>query len=289
MQKTQWLDDGFIWTDYDDNVQQQIEKAFRSKKKALTITCRGQNYRLDFDQMTQTNTATDYIRRIRQLKHANELEKEEKFTCDQFEDFTFMTDAECANLIRENETCPTCLDDFKPGQRLIKLNKCQKCIYHYSCPVSVLEYIQNAGKCPLCQKYYLPVSGNMPPGQITRRIIDENLPGYEDCKTIHFVFYFPSGIQSKKHPNPGHSYEGTERDAFLPDNEQGRKIAQLFELAFQRKLLFTIGYSLTRGRNNVVIFNGVHLKTDIVGPYGYPDETYLARVEEELKQKGIVL
>jgi deltex-like protein len=40
----------------------------------------------------------------------------------------------------------------------------------------------------------------------------------------------------------------------------------------------------------VICWNGIHHKTHPTGGssnYGYPDETYLTRVKEELKLKGV--
>ena len=51
-----------------------------------------------------------------------------------------------------------------------------------------------------------------------------------------------------------------------------------------------MGFSPTRGVDNVICWNGIHHKTHTHGgtaSYGYPDETYLERVEDELKQKNV--
>ena len=54
--------------------------------------------------------------------------------------------------------------------------------------------------------------------------------------------------------------------------------------------MFTIGTSVTTGRNNVIVWNGIHHKTRICGGssnYGWPDPTYFNRVKFELAAKGI--
>ena len=61
---------------------------------------------------------------------------------------------------------------------------------------------------------------------------------------------------------------------------------------FQRKLTFTVGYSPTRNQDNVIVWAGVHHKTNTHGGtscYGYPDATYFNRVKLELADKGVVL
>ncbi|KTG47705.1 hypothetical protein cypCar_00020652 [Cyprinus carpio] len=83
--------------------------------------------------------------------------------------------------------------------------------------------------------------GNQPDGgQLNWNIERRSLPGHSDCDTIQIVFHFDDGIQSDKHPHPGHSYKGTEFVAYLPQNTTGTKILRLLEQAFKHKLLFTV-------------------------------------------------
>lgn len=133
------------------------------------------------------------------------------------------------------------------------------------------------------------------------------LPGYK-CGTIVIQYHFPNGIQGPEHPNPGRPYYGTTRIAYLPDNEEGNLVLRMLQCAFNRRLLFRIGQSVTTGADNCVIWNGtfepancveqyahptqigVHHKTSMTGGpsnFGYPDETYLERVKDELAQKGV--
>ena len=77
------------------------------------------------------------------------------------------------------------------------------------------------------------------------------------------------------------------------------KILGLFKEAFDRKLLFTVGTSVTTGATNTTVWAGIHHKTALQGgnlimlilgssSFGYPDETYFSRVQEELASKGVV-
>uniref|UniRef100_A0A7S1CPA8 RING-type E3 ubiquitin transferase n=1 Tax=Bicosoecida sp. CB-2014 TaxID=1486930 RepID=A0A7S1CPA8_9STRA len=78
---------------------------------------------------------------------------------------------------------------------------------------------------------------------------------------------------------------------WLLDNAEGRRVAALLRTAFDRRVSFTIGTSITTGRSDCVIWNGVHHKTSKTGgpqSFGYPDPAYLARVAEELAAKGVV-
>ena len=64
----------------------------------------------------------------------------------------------------------------------------------------------------------------------------------------------------------------------------------LLRKAFNQQLVFTVGQSITSGRDNCVVWNDIHHKTNTHGGpsgYGYPDPDYLDRVIEDLKAKGI--
>jgi len=135
----------------------------------------------------------------------------------------------------------------------------------------------------------------MPEGTMEKNFVGPNvapLDGIPDTGTIILTFSFPDGIQGPEHPNPNKGYTGTSRKAYLPDNPDGRKILGLIELAWERRLLFRVGTSVTTGSADQVIWNGIHLKTARNGGasnYGYPDPTYFTRVTEELSDKGITL
>ena len=73
---------------------------------------------------------------------------------------------------------------------------------------------------------------------------------------------FPNYIFQPEHPEPGSPYKGIIRTAYLPDNEEGRKILELLRIAFDRKLIFTIGHSRTTGKEGVITWNDIHHKTN---------------------------
>ena len=61
---------------------------------------------------------------------------------------------------------------------------------------------------------------------------------------------------------PGKPYSGMTRQAYLPDNKEGKMICRMLKVAFKRKLVFTIGHSRTTGRDGVITWNDIHHKTD---------------------------
>ncbi len=60
-------------------------------------------------------------------------------------------------------------------------------------------------------------------------------------------------------------YYGTTREAYLPDNPDGRHVLELLQRAFELRQIFTIGQSRTTGYDNVVTWNDIHHKTSIDG------------------------
>jgi len=136
-------------------------------------------------------------------------------------------------------------------------------------------------------------TGDMPPG--TMRIsYRKNLScdGYPGVGTFIILYHFPNG-ERRSEPGtdrPPRSYKGTTREAYIPATEEGKEVCILLQIAFIRKLTFTVGRSLTTGQNNVVVWNSIHHKTNLHGgtsAYGYPDPTYFNRVKNELAANGV--
>ncbi|XP_064354537.1 probable E3 ubiquitin-protein ligase DTX3 [Dromaius novaehollandiae] len=181
--------------------------------------------------------------------------------------------------------CPICLGEI---QNMKTLEKCR----HSFCEDCITRALQVKTACPMCGRFYGQLVGNQP--QNGRMLVTKDssllLPGYEKFGTIIIQYVFPPGVQGVEHPNPGVRYPGTTRVAYLPDCPEGNKVLGLFRKAFEQRLTFTVGTSMTTGRANVITWNDIHHKTNCTGGpqlFGYPDPTYLARVQEELRAKGI--
>nr|XP_032801845.1 E3 ubiquitin-protein ligase DTX3L-like [Petromyzon marinus]XP_032801846.1 E3 ubiquitin-protein ligase DTX3L-like [Petromyzon marinus] len=184
-----------------------------------------------------------------------------------------------------DEMCPICLCDFTEKYTLpnCKHAFCRECI-------DMASKIRPV--CPICSKSYGTIVGNQPiNANMTVNTTSGHLPGYPLCGTIEITYSIPSGIQGPEHPQPGMAYHGTMRIAYLPDNTEGNHVLQLLKRAFKQRLIFTVGVSRTTGIDNIVTWNDIHHKTSIRGGpinFGYPDPDYLKRVQDELKEKGIV-
>ncbi|KAK2546815.1 putative E3 ubiquitin-protein ligase DTX3, partial [Acropora cervicornis] len=178
--------------------------------------------------------------------------------------------------------CPICLNSFSNPRSL----KCK----HKFCSNCIQRALNVSNKCPVCQEPQGVLKGNQPPGEMTSRVASYSVPGYEGYSTVIIDYSFLPGIQGVEHPNPGKRYEGTHRQAYLPNTPEGREVLELLRRAFNARLVFTVGTSTTTGLQNQTTWNDIHHKTTTHGgPYGfgYPDPDYLRRVKEELAAKGI--
>ncbi|XP_076027992.1 putative E3 ubiquitin-protein ligase DTX3 [Genypterus blacodes] len=180
------------------------------------------------------------------------------------------------------ETCAICLDGIQEKKTL-------SC-HHSFCAQCIDTVFTFKPACPICNTYHGVYTGTQPEGTMTVTRNWQSIPGFDNCGCIIIVYDFPAGIQGPEHPNPGVRYSRTARTAFLPDCKEGEKVLRLLRKAFDRRLVFTVGRSATTGLNNVITWNDIHHKTSMGGgpqSFGYPDEDYLFRVQEELRAKGV--
>lgn len=180
------------------------------------------------------------------------------------------------------DDCVICMDKPEDPRKL----KCG----HIFCQGCIGQHFKlNNPVCPTCGSIQGELTGNQPPGTMKVYRFSSSLSGYPHCGRIVIDYDIPGGYQGKEHKTPGRSYEGIRRSGYLPDNGKGQLVAKMLRIAFDRKMVFTIGDSRTTGKQGVVTWNDIHHKTNPNphGQFGYPDETYLDRVIDELSAKGI--
>lgn len=56
----------------------------------------------------------------------------------------------------------------------------------------------------------------------------------------------------KEHPEPGKKYKGSTFSSYVRNNMKGRLVAKLLNVAFTRRLVFTIGH------HGEITSNGIH-------------------------------
>ncbi|XP_062314624.1 probable E3 ubiquitin-protein ligase DTX3 isoform X2 [Osmerus eperlanus] len=183
--------------------------------------------------------------------------------------------------------CSICMGD------MVEKTTLERC-GHAFCRSCLDQAFKVKRACPVCRLVYGQLIGNQPANgsMMVERDPGLELPGHEGYGCICVIYSFPPGLQAPEHPNPGVRYPGTDRVAYLPDSPEGNRVLGLLRRAFEQRLIFTIGTSMTTGMHNVITWNDIHHKTSIWGGarcFGYPDPTYLVRVTEELREKGITV
>jgi len=165
--------------------------------------------------------------------------------------------------------------------------------YHLDCVNQIYE--NNARKfldCALCKKVFGGVQTGLQPsgGSMQVDTIDMPCAGYEGYQTYQVTYSIPRGIQGPGHPNPGLPYHlsGFPRIGYIPKTPEGTRIVNMLRVAFDRRLIFTVGTSHTSGLTDQVVWGGIHHKTSPNGgAHGYPDSSHLANLKDELNNLNV--
>nr|XP_029717387.1 protein deltex [Aedes albopictus] len=191
------------------------------------------------------------------------------------------------------QPCPMCMEELRHNNHnpTVSLSRCQH-LMHLNCLNELILGQQKGNQkslyieCPICMSVYGEKIGDQPPGTMSWIVIPRSLPGHEGQNTIQITYNIASGIQAKEHPHPGRAFfaVGFPRTCFLPDGLLGRKILRYLKIAFDRRLLFSIGRSATTGREDVVLWNSVEHKTQYSM---FPDPQYLQRCMQQLVHLGV--
>ena len=186
----------------------------------------------------------------------------------------------------ENEQCAVCMCEFglEDDTEIVRLGKCKSHFFHKECITNAIGSPPSL-KCPVCGQTYGTLTGSMPPGIMTVFLDpNTNCSGFS-VGTWAIDYHIPDGVSS------GKPYHGTGREAYLPNNAEGREVLRLLVCAFYRRQTFAVGTSVTTGRDNSVVWSGIHHKTSLDGGptnFGYPDPTYFSRVKGELATRGVL-
>lgn len=177
------------------------------------------------------------------------------------------------------------------GEAVVRL-PCHSAAISCTFNLSTIEQALAASPhCPTCTQA-LALPGVQPSGSMQTSIERLSCDGHAGCATLVLQYDFPSGMQGPRDPTPGVPYRGTSRTCYYPHSALGWSCVRLLRLAFERGQLFRIGASATTGRDNVVVWGGIHQKTAMHGGetnHGWPDDTCLQRLQSEAASKGIVL
>lgn len=249
-----WEEDDVL-RPYDELENTLLESGYEADEEIVSF----RHYDVNLHRMTQQNTLTRYIRKV--------YRKEEIFCIEPLNPEPVTVNFKLAES--DSELCVICLNAMAKGEAVL-LNKCSNHFFHKTC---ILSWFDVSCKCPTCGIFYKKNFGDMPDGTMKVSKINE---------WIEIDYDFPDGKDSY-----GKDYGGTRRIAYLENNTDGLIVLDLLKRAFEQRLTFTIGTSITTGKYSV-IWNGIHHKTSKNGGmYGFPDASYYDRVKDELKSKNI--
>lgn len=201
-------------------------------------------------------------------------------------------DEEAGDAPQHPATRILCELDEDGDDDVLQLRGCAGHFFHAGCLRQLLKSGSEGHlRCPVCTRICGVKTGDQPAGTMDVSY-DHRLrcDGYAGVGTLQVHYHFPHG---KRGDVP---YRGTSRLAYLPATEEGTEVCLLLmvraphQIAFDRKLTFSVGTSLTTGMSNVVIWNSIHHKTSTCGGsscFGYPDPTYFSRVKMELAANGV--
>jgi deltex-like protein len=160
-------------------------------------------------------------------------------------------------------------------------------VFHRHCIESSIR--MSKLQCPTCRRPIREVRGFSPSGTMSIYTTREACNGHESSiGTIIIDYRLPTDIQRQYHPNPGKSFYGTMRTAYLPDNKEGKELLLRLKYAWLKGLCFTVGTSMTTGRSNVITWSSVHHKTSMYGGvHGYPDPQFFWNCNFELDGLGV--
>lgn len=190
------------------------------------------------------------------------------------------TESESAQL----EDCVICCESYEDVEEHWEVlhcdhKICSNCFKKIKITRQTMSGIEHTSvKCPFCQITTGIVVGTCPTGTMDVTLERSSCDGYEEFGTIRIRYFINNGQYFLN------------RTAYLPNNVEGNEILGLLKIAWDRRVCFTIGTSVTTGQENTVVWN-IHHKTNKTGGvhfFGYPDPSYLQRVRLELEANGIV-
>jgi len=166
----------------------------------------------------------------------------------------------------DTTTTPTTLGDA--ADFIVHLPQCGAHVFHAQCLVQMHRASgsrQPYLTCPVCRTCYGTRIGNQPPG--TMHVAEHagaTVPGFApNSGVLEITYTLPNGIQTAEHPSPGSPFWGTTRRAYLPATTEGRQVLELLKIAWRRRLIFTVGTSVTTGASNCVVWAGTYLHSSV--------------------------
>lgn len=184
------------------------------------------------------------------------------------------------------QDCPICLDELGSNPNMLRSLSCSIHIFHHDC---IRKSLEVSPRCPMCKTWVKEPQGKSPSGKMRITVIPDKCSGYiEDTIAIHYQIR--GAFQKSYHPIPNTPHSRKNTTAYLPNNDDGKKLLKRLKYAFEHGLTFTVGTSLTTGLHNQCTWASIHHKTSLSGGtrrHGYPDVSYFMNCNEELDGLGV--
>ena len=166
-------------------------------------------------------------------------------------------------------------EDLTSGDS-VKLDCCGKIVLKNS----LEAWINSNNKCPLCREVF-EMTGTGPQATGSMTVTDDPGVTCDGHNSGSFVieYSFPAGIRD------GEPYSSDFRTAYLPNDEMGQEMLQIYERLFVRGFLFDVGISSLNGTFGVKW--NVHQKSQTYGGdtnHGWPDANALVKLKMECEQ-----
>jgi len=202
---------------------------------------------------------------------------------------------ELTALSKAHGSCTICLESLQTeddGKRRKRANAGRPVVqlscghaFHEAC---LARWFEERRNCPACKRRFGHLVGRQPRIGTMSWHLDSTLrlPGNLDCFTIVINFNFPPGVDGM-----AQRYRGRSQRAYLPHDERGKLLLELYQVAFKRRVLFDLHVSTGSDDKYWPAFN-IHLKTQVNGGpehFGFPDDGYFHRAMEELKENGVTV
>ena len=223
--------------------------------------------------------------------------------------FRKYTEMKSPESIPKDESCPICITSLLepadidvptkshssslPLDVVCGLKKCSH-LFHVVCIGTMLDSMSNMKRneysisCPICQTIHGIKTGDQPvTGTMNVRLEYYSVPGYEGYQTNVIGYHFSDGISET---GTIYNAAGFPRDCYVPDCPEGRVVIELLKIAWKRRLIFTIGTSVTTGHQNRIVWNNIHHKTEPhsnTSGHGFPDPNFLKNIKMELAVQGV--
>ncbi|KAF9569215.1 putative E3 ubiquitin-protein ligase dtx2 [Mortierella alpina] len=196
--------------------------------------------------------------------------------------------------------CPICQEELvisppgaSPGggvapERVVKIKSCRHC-FHEEC---ISQWFQSAAsqlKCPMCNVMCSSKAGKAK--AIKLGPMPDAVMGYSfDVRLCCYLIYIVIPTHTIMTGDISTTVKTDLRWAIVPfSGRLGPLLMIRLICLFYYGHLFRHGRSLTRNRDNVVVWNGVHLRTSMTGAHGYPAPSFEMNCWDEINQKGVAM